>query len=179
MIKPTSLRNHLLAAVPGLSRNRDQLKIFVDGGSIRCTAAAGLSFEYSYTVELLLTDYPGSADAVAIPLLAWVRQHQSELLANQNKHAESIKFEVEILNNDLADMSIRLPLTERVIVKPQADGTLQVSHPAEPALTEALPAGPIQLIANGELIAEWNSGDPAGALLETPHPPEPECHGCC
>ena len=35
MKKPLSLRNHLLAAVPGLSRNREQLKIFVDGGSIR------------------------------------------------------------------------------------------------------------------------------------------------
>lgn len=179
MKKPLSLRNHLLAAVPGLSRNREQLKIFVDGGSIRSTAAAGLSFEYSYTVKLLLTDYPGSADAVAIPLLAWVRQHQSELLANQNKHAESIKFEVEILNNDLADMSISLPLTERVIVKQQAGGQLQVSHPAEPALTEGLPAGPWQLYAGDELIAEWSSSDPAGALLKTPHPPKPARHGCC
>lgn len=180
MIKPTSLRDHLLAAVPGLRRNRDQLAVFVDQGAIRSTAAHGLSFEYAYTVELLITNYPGSADAVAIPLLAWLREHQPELLANQNKHAGSIEFSVEILNNDQVDMSIRLPLTERVIVKSATDGSgvLQISHPEEPQLTEQLPAGPWQLYAGDELIAEWTSTAPTGSELETPLPPPPECHGC-
>jgi len=172
MIKPTSLRDHLLAAVPGLRRNRDQLAVFVDQGNIRCTAAHGLSFEYGYTVELLLTNYPGSADAVAIPLLAWLRVHQHELLAHLEKNKDAIQFQVEILNNDLIDMSIRLPLTERVIVKPATDGSgvLQVSHPEEPQLTEQLPAGPWQLYAGDELLAEWTSAEPTGTELETPHP---------
>ncbi len=180
MIKPTSLRDHLLAAVPGLRRNRDQLSVFVDQGAIRSTAAHGLSFEYGYTVELLLTNYPGSADAVAIPLLAWLREHQPELLANQDKHRESIQFQVEILNSDLIDLSIRLPLTERVIVKSAADGSgvLQISHPDEPQLTEQLPAGPWQLYAGDELIAEWTSAAPTGSELETPHPQEAGCSGC-
>ena len=179
MIKPTSLRDHLLAAVPGLKRNRDQLSVFVEEGTIRSTAAHGLSFEYGYTVEVLLTDYPGSADAVAIPLLAWVRENQPELMANQNKNSEAIKFQVEILNTDLVDMSIKLPLTERVIVKSVADGSgvLQVSHPAEPQLTEQLPAGPWQLYAGDELIAEWTSAAPTGSEMETPFPQETGC-GC-
>lgn len=177
MIKPTALRDHLLAAVPGLARNRDKLSVFVDQGAIRCTMAHGLSLEYVYEVELLLTNYPGSADAVAIPLLAWLREHQPELLANQNKHAGSIQFQVEILNNDQVDMSIRLPLTERVIVKPASDGSgvLQVSHPEEPQLTEQLPAGPWQLYAGDELIAEWTSTAPTGSDLESPFPQETGC----
>lgn len=180
MKKPTSLRDHLLAAVPGLRRNRDQLSVFVDRGQIISTGAHGLSYEYSYTVELLLTDYPGSADAVAIPLLAWVREHQRELLENLDRSREAIEFEVEILNNDMVDMVIRLPLTERVIVKSATDGsgTLQVSHPEEPQLTEHLPAGPWQLYAGDELIAEWTSTAPTGSELETPHPQEAGCHGC-
>lgn len=180
MIKPTALRDHLLAAVPGLRRNRDQLSVFVEQGTIRSTAAHGLSFEYGYTVELLLTNYPGSADAVAIPLLAWLRENQRELLENLERGREAIQFQVEILNNDLIDLSIRLPLTERVIVKPATDGSgvLQVSHPQEPQLTEQLPAGPWQLYAGDELIAEWTSTVPTGADMETPMPPEPARHGC-
>lgn len=180
MIKPTSLRDHLLAAVPGLRRNRDQLSVFVDQGNIRCTAAHGLSFEYAYTVELLLTNYPGSADAVAIPLLAWLRVHQHDLLDNLERGKDAIQFQVEILNNDLIDMSIRLPLTERVIVKPAADGSgrIDVNHPEEPQLTEHLPAGPWQLYAGDELIAEWASAAPTGSDIEMPIPPKSEHHGC-
>ncbi|MNZ54086.1 P2 phage tail completion protein R (GpR) [compost metagenome] len=180
MNKPTALRDHLLAAVPGLRRNRDQLSVFVDQGNIRCTAAHGLSFEYGYTVELLLTNYPGSADAVAIPLLAWLREHQRELLENLERGKDAIQFQVEILNNDLIDMSIRLPLTERVIVKPATDGSgiLQINYPEEPQLTEQLPAGPWQLYAGYELVAEWTSTAPTGSELETPHPQETGCSGC-
>ena len=180
MKKPTSLRDHLLAAVPGLRRNRDQLSVFVDQGNIRSTAAHGLSFEYSYTVQVLITDYPGSADAVAIPLLAWVLQNQRELLENLERGKTAIEFEVDILNNDLVDMSIRLPLTERVIVKPATDGSaaLQVTYPEEPQLTEQLPAGPWQLYAGDELIAEWTSTAPTGADMETPFPQETGCHAC-
>lgn len=183
MKKPASLRDHLLAALPALRRNPDQISVFVDQGHIRSTLAHGLSFELGYTVELLLTNYPGSADAVAIPLLAWVRDNQPELMANQNKHSESIQFDAEILNNDLIDLSIRMPLTERVIVKtaPAAPGepsALQISYPQEPQLTEPLPAGLWQLYAGDELVAEWGSTAPTGADIETPFPPPPVCHGC-
>lgn len=180
MKKPQSLRDHLLAAVPGLKRNRDQLAVFVDQGNIRSTAAHGLSFEYSYTVQVLITDYPGSADAVAIPLLAWVRANQRELLENLERGKTAIEFEVDILNTDLVDMSIRLPLTERVIVKQIGAGssTLQVTHPEEPQLTEQLPGGPWQLYAGEELIAEWTSNAPTGAEMETPFPQETGCRGC-
>ncbi|MOA37746.1 P2 phage tail completion protein R (GpR) [compost metagenome] len=117
---------------------------------------------------------------MAIPLLAWLRVHQHELLAHLEKNKDAIQFQVEILNNDLIDMSIRLPLTERVIVKPATDGSgvLQVSHPEEPQLTEHLPAGPWQLYAGDELIAEWNSTAPTGVDIETPMPPKSEHHGC-
>ena len=47
MNKPESLRAHLVAAVPELKRNPDRLLTFVDNGSMRSTAAPGLSFEYS------------------------------------------------------------------------------------------------------------------------------------
>lgn len=157
MNKPESLRAHLVAAVPELKRNPDRLLTFVDNGSMRSTAAPGLSFEYSYTLNIILTDFAGHPDAIAIPLFAWVLVNQRELMENPEKGRDAIKFEADILDNSKVDLSITLPLTERVIVKRQADGTLQVSHPAEPVVDDELflvPAMRVETSA-GELLAEW------------------------
>ena len=156
MNKPESLRAHLVAAVPELKRNPDRLLTFVDNGSMRSTAAPGLSFEYSYTLNIILTDFAGHPDAVAIPLFAWVLLNQRELMENQEKGRDAIKFEADILDNSKVDLSITLPLTERVIVKRQADGTLQVSHPAEPVVDDELFLVPAMRVetSEGELLAE-------------------------
>ena len=55
------------------------------------------------------------------------------------------------------DLSITLPLTERVIVKRQADGTMQVSHPAEPVADDELFLVPAMRVEtpDGALLAEW------------------------
>lgn len=168
MQKPESLRRHLLAAIPGLARNPDRILVFVDNGTIRSTAAHGLSFEYGYTLNVILTDFAGDPDAVSVALLAWLLVNQSELLANLETGKDAIKFETDILNGSTVDLSIKLPLTERVIVRKQPDGTLQISNPPEPVLTEQYPAGHWQLFSGDQLLAEWDSTAPTGADLETP-----------
>lgn len=170
MNKPESLRAHLLAAIPELKRNPDRLLVFIDNGSMRSTAAPGLSFEYSYTLNLILTDFAGHPDAVAIPLFAWVLVNQRELMENQERGRDAIKFEADILDNSKVDLSITLPLTERVIVKQQADGTLDVDHPEEPQLEPYYPAGHWQLYAKGMLLAEWDSIEGSGTDIASPHP---------
>ncbi len=170
MNKPESLRAHLLAAIPELKRNPDRLLVFIDNGSLRSTAAPDLSFEYSYTLNLILTEFAGHPDAVAIPLFAWVLVNQRELMENQEKGRDAIKFEADILDNSKVDLSITLPLTERVIVKQQADGTLDVDHPEEPQLEPYYPAGHWQLYAKGMLLAEWDSIEGSGTDIASPHP---------
>ena len=142
MNKPESLRAHLLAAVPQLRHGKDRLLVFIDSGSLRCTAAPGLSFEYQYDLNLVLTDFAAHPDTVMVPLLAWVLIHQRELLENLEKANGSIKFDAEILTNASVDLSITLPLTERVIVKRQPDDTLQITHPDEPQPTWDSPEAP-------------------------------------
>ncbi|MBC3489907.1 phage tail protein [Pseudomonas taiwanensis] len=132
MNKPNSLREHLLTAVAGLKKNPDRLLIFIDAGSVRCTAVTGLSFEYTYTLQVILTDFAGHPDSVFIPVLEWLRRQQPELLTNLDRGKDAIAFEADILDGGKVDMSLSLPLTERVIVKRQDDGTLDVTHPDEP-----------------------------------------------
>lgn len=162
MNKPNSLRAHLLDAVPELAKNPDRLLVFIDNGTIRSTAAPGLSFEYSYSLNVILTDYAGHPDAVAIPLLAWLLVNQPELLTNLEKGKNAIQFEADVLDNSKVDLSIKLPLTERVIVKKQPDGNLQVSHPNEPELFEETftLAGLRLETPSGELIAQWGEPTP-------------------
>ncbi|WP_220816059.1 phage tail protein [Pseudomonas paralcaligenes] len=171
MKKPDSLRAHLLAAIPQLRRSPDQLLIFIDQGSARSTAARGLSFEYRYTLNLMLTDFAGSPDAVFIPLLAWLGVHQHELLASFEQNAEGIGFEVDVIDAGKVDLSITLPLTERVIVKRQPGGQLLVEYPQEPQLEPFLPAGTWQVYSGAELLAEWQSTEQEGGDLAMPHPP--------
>lgn len=171
MNKPESLRAHLESAVPQLRHNPDRLLIFIDQGKVRCTAAAGLSFEYNYELQIILTDFAGHPDAVMLPLLAWVRTHQSEMLVNLDKSAEGIRFEADILDKSKVDMSITLPLTERVIVKRQDNGTYSIEHAGEPQYTEAEAAGTYQVYAGGKLLAEWQTPDGSETMaLEMPMP---------
>ena len=132
MNKPENLRTHLLATIPELKHNPDRLLIFIDNGKVRCTAAASLSFEYSFDLQIILTDYAGHADSVTLPLLGWLSVHQSELLENLNKAADGIKFEADILDNSKVDMSLTLPLTERVVVGKDNHGNTTIRHPGEP-----------------------------------------------
>lgn len=170
MNKPESLRAHLLSSVRELKGQPDRLMVFIDQGTIRSTAAHGLSFEYAYTLNVILTDFPGHPDAVAIPLLAWVLVNQRELIENLERNKDAITFEADVLDSNKVDLSIKLPLTERVIVKKQGDGTLQIDHPAEPQLEPFLPAGTWQLYGNGELLAEWESLERDGTDIASPHP---------
>lgn len=132
MNKPDSLRTHLLATIAELKHNPDRLLIFIDNGKVRCTAAASLSFEYSFDLQIILTDYSGHPDSVMLPLLGWLSVHQSELLENLNKAADGIQFEADILDNSKVDMSLTLPLTERVVVGKDDQGNTTISHPGEP-----------------------------------------------
>ncbi|CAD7378219.1 phage tail protein [Xanthomonas arboricola] len=133
MIKPASLRAHLVAALPDLARDADRLLVFIDAGSLVSTFQPGLSFEYQYTLNLILTDYAGHPDRVMLPLLEWVQANQSELLSNTARRGE-IAFEADILANDAVDLSIKLPLTERVVVTAKDGGGYDMTHAPEPVI---------------------------------------------
>ncbi|WP_254574462.1 phage tail protein [Stenotrophomonas acidaminiphila] len=139
MRKPESLRAHLTAALPWLQANPDRLLVFADEGGIVSTEETGLSFEWRYTLNLIFTDLALHPDEIAVPLLGWVRENQSELMGNPERR-DGIRFEADVLAGDKIDLSIKLPLTERVGVHLQ-DGNHVVEHYAEPTWDEAFPSG--------------------------------------
>jgi hypothetical protein len=156
MIKPESLRAHITAAVPELRRNPEQLLIFIENGTIVSTGSPGLSFEYRYTLTMILTDFAAHPDSIMVPLLAWLAVHQVELLQNFDKHG-AIAFDAEVIANDKIDLSIKIPLTERVGVHPNEAGDgYNVEHYPEPEIETGLRGGHWLVFLKGEQIGEFD-----------------------
>lgn len=132
MRKPVELRAAITAAVADLKRNPEKLHLFVEEGRAVATGAKTISFEYQYILTLLVTDFSESADTIMLPVMAWLRENQPELFTNPDKRPDGFKFETDILNHDCVDLLMRIPLTERVIVK-VVDGRYTVTHASEPA----------------------------------------------
>lgn len=153
MIKPASLRAAIEAALPALKRNPDRLLVFINEGSIRSTAAASLSFEYAYELQLVVTDYAEHADTLMVPILAWVARHQPDLLAHPERQREGLRFEADLLNHTTMDLSVRVQLTERVIVTDQTDGGHLATHVGEP------PLDPFEDVGHWTLTIRHPNGD--------------------
>jgi hypothetical protein len=132
MKKPASLRAAIVAAVPELAANPDRFLVFADAGAVAATNTRTLSFEYRYTLNLILLDYSGDADPVMLALLQWVRLNQPELLDNADKRHDGIGFEVDHLNNLTCDLSIKLQLSEAVVVGADDLGAPTFTHLDEP-----------------------------------------------
>lgn len=154
MYKPASLRAHLLLQVPGLQA--EALHTFVDAGHIECTASASMSYVYHYSLQTIITDYSGHADAVILPILTWLRMHQPELFLSTTLMADGFKFEADILNHDTYDFGITLKLSERVSVK--TDGhQATVQHHGEPQLEPYADVDRWELVILGESKGTWDT----------------------
>ena len=163
MRKPASLRTHLTAAVPDLERDPDKLAIFVREGRLVAAGATTLSFEYRYTLTVTLLDFAGQADVIMVPLLAWLRVNQVEVLENPTLRDKSVRFEVEYLNKETVDIQSEIDLTEAVVVAPSAStasagspSRYDVAYPDEPARAGALQmAERWEVWSDGTLLDQW------------------------
>ncbi|MDO9177430.1 MAG: phage tail protein [Agitococcus sp.] len=146
MQKLKNLRDYLLVNIPMLNQNPERLSIFADKGKI-VSNSLSLSFEYDYTVNLIVTDFAGDPDTVMVTVLAWYKHYQQDKAFPSN-----IEFEADILNHQSVDLSLKLPLSERVIVTIDADGNItDMHHCAEPVMDTEIINWPANLIINGEV----------------------------
>ena len=159
MWKLQSLRSLIESAVPELKRDPERLIVMATDGAAVSTLAGGLSFEYRYTAAITVLDYTGHTDALFVPILAWVRVNQSDVLDNPKSQSRGVEFSVEHLNTSAVDIGIRVPLTERAIVKPdpQHATRFNVTHPKEPCHPggQCLPEH-WELWLQDKKLAEWD-----------------------
>lgn len=131
MNKPQSLRHALNKSVPYVRENPDRLHLFVDNGSLVATAAASISWEYRYTLNVVVTDFTGDQNLLMAPILYWLRDNQPDALHNPDEREKLFTFEVDILGNGACDLSLNLKLTERVLAR-EVNGQMQIEAVPEP-----------------------------------------------
>lgn len=154
MLKPDSLRRALTDAVTVLKTSPEMLRIFVDNGSIASTLAESLSFEKRYTLNVIVTDFTGDFDLLIVPVLAWLRENQPDIMTTDAGQKKGFTFYADINNDSSFDISISLMLTERTLVS-EVDGALHVKNIPEPTPPEPV-TRPMELYINGELVSKWD-----------------------
>ncbi|WP_460645831.1 phage tail protein [Leclercia adecarboxylata] len=154
MLKPDSLRKTLTESVPALRKNPEMLRLFIDNGKINSTLAASLSFEKQYTLNVVVTDFTGDFDLLLVPVLAWLREQQPDIMTSDEGRKKGFTWYADINTDKSFDVSISLLLTERTIVK-QVDDALHVDCIPEPAPPDPV-TRPVEMYINGELVSQFN-----------------------
>ncbi len=159
MLKPASLHAALTAALPELARDPERMTMVIKTGSIINTGTKALSWEYRYTLSLIVLDWSGHADAIIAPLLLWARRNQPELFDNPERRANALRFNVDFLSTTTVDIALEIDLTEAVLARPRdgTPGALNLIHKPEPP-------GPLDILQNehweffirDEKVAEWD-----------------------
>lgn len=151
MKKAEALRAHLVQHVPYLRKEPQNLLVFIERGGVGCRLGGGLSFDYRYDISLTVLDFSAHADTLIVPLLAWIAVNEPSLMQAPGTLEQVVKFEAEILDNDLADISLTIPVSERVIVAPNGTGYL-ATHVGEPPLDDLGGTNPWQIFLNNVLV---------------------------
>lgn len=154
MYKPKSLRKALTDAVPVLARNPDMMRVFIDNGNLASTLATSLSFENRYTLNVVVTDFTSDIELLLVPIQSWLRIHQADIMTTDEGRKKGFTYFADLNDNDSADISISLMLTERTIVRELGD-KLHVEQAPEPQPPEPV-TRPVELYVNGELASGWN-----------------------
>jgi hypothetical protein len=128
MDKATSVRAALNNAFPEFVTDPNRLKVFADKGKIVASLARTDSFDYQYTLNVIVLDFTGDADKVFLAMVKWMRANQPDALLNVDARDDAIGFEADFNDDTSVDLSITLKLTESVVENP--DGT--TTHVAEP-----------------------------------------------
>lgn len=157
MEKPAQLRAALVAANPGFATDPDKLKIWVDKGRLVSRRTRALGFEYRYTLRLLVEDFTRGPDAIMVPLVLWLREHQPDLFLRFAQEDDAVQFAADILDAGAWDIAVTFELTEAVRVTARPDGSgWDVEHLPEPSPDDPLLPGALIDVPLGEL---WLGGD--------------------
>ena len=145
---------------------------YIESGRYRSTMVTGLSMESICPLKLVIQDFTGDPDLIAFLIYQWLRTHQSELMTNLETNKNAVKFELEVIDNDKCDLMFELELTERVIIKPNADGSYTFDYPPEPQYEPVYDSVECQIVDDaGEVLATWQSVEQNGAVsLTMPFP---------
>lgn len=81
--------------------------------------------------------FSGDQNLLMAPVLLWLMENQPDAINNPERREKLFSFDVDILRNDICDISLDLQLTERVLVSSQG-GTSTFEAEPEPDVSEEM-----------------------------------------
>ncbi len=157
----TFLAGSLAAAYPASVFDPERMQVFIEKGSCAMTGVTGLGVQYAYDLVVLLLDFPGSPDAVFLPLAAWLARNQPDALQSYSTNPHVLRFELDLAAHDKVDLQVTIPLTESVTASPGPGGAYVAVHHPEPEPDEHVRrAGEhFEIWSDGVQIASWTEPD--------------------
>ncbi|HCM9553590.1 TPA: phage tail protein [Enterobacter kobei] len=155
MHKLKSLRQALIDAIPQLKANPDRLQMSVGSGNIDARLTSSLSFEKHYQLNAKVNSFSGDSEGVFVPVVAWLGENQPDIFTLDEGRKNGCSFTIVLNDDDTMDISIKVQLTERILVS-QEEGGLHATYSPEPPLPEPV-TRPKALYINGELVSEWEA----------------------
>lgn len=157
MNKPGLLRAALVAAMPEYATDPDKLRLFVDKGRLVSRLTDDLGYEWRYTVRIEFENCSCSPDAIAVPLLLWLREYQPDRLLDFAREDGALGFAADILDDQTWDIAWAFELSEAVSVVAATDGKYEVTHLPEPKVDDfgdliAQPPAPLGEIWLGDRL---------------------------
>jgi hypothetical protein len=125
------LRDFLLAS-PALRIGADSLLTFAENGAMESYRADGnTDFRLSYDAHVIVTGF--ALDPCILFLVArdWLAEHAPNL------SPDGVKFHVDIIDHQSADISLKFPLAETIQVAVTEDGTTLAALPEADAQSDA------------------------------------------
>lgn len=148
-MKANSLREAITAAIPDLATDPDRLAMWIEKGRIRSPNTDNRGFEWDYVLNITIEEFTGHPSIPFLVINDWARTNQLELVQPGQKHGYD--FQADVIDAGTVDFHIQLPLTERVSVTRNADGTDSLQHLDDTAflLADEFNGGPLASVFTG------------------------------
>lgn len=125
-----ALEKHLIANVATLSAYPEKLQIWADKGTIVAgTLQTDYNHSYTYTANILVTDYAEEITTLTIPLIDFLKRHADD------DEALRIGVEAEIIDHTRRDVLFTVALTDKILTRTTPDGVV-ILPPCTPSGTQ-------------------------------------------
>lgn len=129
MNKINTLRTALQAALPELKADPARLRMWIERGEAQSRQTATRGFAFAYQLNILIIEFATDIAVLALALFDWLRVNQPDLLA---PGATGFSFDVDILDNETADVLVQLNIAQNISAAPQPDGSTLLTYLDEP-----------------------------------------------
>lgn len=129
MNKLDSLRAAITQALPELKRSPENLRLWIARGGGRCQSTATDAFGLSFEANVLIVEMRSDFVVLAHAIFRWLRVHQPALVVPPNT---GFTFDVDPLDNEMADVLLQIQLTQNVTVGSKPGGGFDMTYLAEP-----------------------------------------------